>query len=164
MTTPVPHPPQNTPDDTDDYGDALAAFYVALARVPLPAGATEVNRWEWDTDGDIDDTWFRFFYGTCRGNASAHEVNIVGRQAADGTIDERFMFVRGDEGSYRQSIWFDSPQAAREAAADMLAAADDWEAALVAEKQPDAGVMACPLCDGRGDIETDNTVNCAHAN
>jgi restriction system protein len=55
--------------------------------------------------------------------------------AGDGTVTERLIAVRlGSD----DRIYFYSSHAAREAVADILAAADDWEAALVAEKQPRA--------------------------
>ena len=57
---------------------------------------------------------------------------------------------------------FDNPQSAREAFAAGLAAVDEWEAALVADNRPPTSAIACPLCDGRGDIETDDTAHCAH--
>ena len=123
--------------------------------VPLPAGATHVD--SWDYDGPEDEIRTRFFYGTRRGDTGAHRVDLVGTQARDGTVEERLIAV----GLGRDSIFFASPHAAPEAAADMLAAAEDWEPALVADKQPRAA-MACPLCDGRGDIETDDTAHCAH--
>ena len=53
-------------------------------------------------------------------------IEIIGTQNADGSVMERVISVWAG----KDSICFDSPQSAREAAADMLAAADDWEAAL----------------------------------
>jgi hypothetical protein len=52
--------------------------------------------------------------------------------AGDGTVTERLIAVRlGSD----DRIYFYSSHAARQAVADILAAADDWEAALVADKQ-----------------------------
>jgi hypothetical protein len=123
--------------------------------IPPPAGAEWVDSWDWDvTDEEI--RW-RLFYGTRRATG-AHRVNIIGTQAGDGTVEERLIAV---EQVGRDSVYFASPLAAREAAAGMLAAADDWEAALLADKQS-REAMACPLCLGdRYIYETDDTF-CFH--
>jgi hypothetical protein len=141
-----------------DFAEQIAAKRTARQReyadVPPPAAATHVD--PWDYDGPNDEIRSRFFYGARR-DIGSHQINIIGTQNADGSIKERLISVRAGE----DSICFDTPQSTREAAAAMLAAADEWEAALLADKQPSAA-MACPLCDGRGDIEADDTVHCAH--
>ena len=93
-----------------------------------PVGATYVDSWDWEEPND--EIRNRFFYGTRRGDTGAHRVEIVGTQAGDGTVAKRLIAV----GLGRDSIYFASRHAAREAAADMLAAADDWEAALVGNR------------------------------
>ena len=141
-----------------DFAEQIAAKRTArqleYADVRPPAGATHVD--PWDYDGPNDEIRSRFFYGARR-DIGCHQINIIGTQNADGSIKERLISVRAGE----DSICFDTPQSTREAAAAMLAAADEWEAALLADKQPSTA-MACPLCDERGYIDNNEMAHCAH--
>jgi hypothetical protein len=79
---------------------------------------------------------------------SDHKIEVSGCQAIGGELAGVEVCIAGD-------IAIETPAAARQLAADILAAADTLEALTNAD--------ACELCHGEGFIrETDGNVRCLH--
>ena len=83
--------------------------------MPSPAGATSVDKWQ-----KVGESVIRFFTGTRRGDAV--RVNLAGMQTVDGTVERRCIFAYVPD-----NIAEPDAASAREAAADLLAAADELE-------------------------------------
>jgi hypothetical protein len=110
-------------DKSRAHGDGalvIASVYAArklldalYADVAPPADATRVSAWD-DVDGQVS----RYFRGTKRG--AKVRVDIAGSQNADGTVAERVILIDACDAEVDAA-------AARQIAADLLAAADELD-------------------------------------
>jgi hypothetical protein len=97
----------------------------AQGTTPHPAGATRVDRWEFEPDG-TNPTAHRYFQGTSRvvdrDNASTVKVLISGLQHANGHTDREIVVT---DGRYEVAVL--TPAVARELGQALIASADEVE-------------------------------------
>lgn len=92
---------------------------LTTATVAPPADATEVGVWVDDDTNSFGQATWRTFLGTLRGTERVR-VDILGTQGDDGTVSNRVVLVRCEPTPAQLDA-----AAARQVAADLLAAADE---------------------------------------